>query len=61
MKKLNLLLISVLFSSLLIGCGMKGPLYKAPEIQPIKKQQTTPETKIEEQENTMPKDEISSS
>jgi predicted small lipoprotein YifL len=51
MKKLNLLLIPVLFSSLLIGCGMKGPLYRAPETQTIEKQPTTPEKKIEEQKN----------
>ena len=31
MKKLVLLLITVIFSSLLIGCGMRGPLYQAPQ------------------------------
>jgi len=45
MKKLNLLLISVFFSSLLIGCGMKGPLYRAPEAKTIKETVTTPEIK----------------
>ena len=61
MKKLNLLLVPLLFSSLLIGCGMTGPLYRAPEAQPIEQQPATPETKIEEQENTTPEDETSSS
>jgi predicted small lipoprotein YifL len=28
MKNLNLSLIVLLFSSLLMGCGMKGPLYR---------------------------------
>lgn len=28
MKKLNLSLIALVFSCLLVGCGMKGPLYK---------------------------------
>jgi predicted small lipoprotein YifL len=51
MKKLNLLLIPVLFSSLLIGCGMKGPLYRVPETQTIEKQPTAPEKEIEEQKN----------
>ena len=49
MKKLNLLLIPVLFSSLLIGCGMKGPLYRTPETQTIEKQPTTPEKTLTEQ------------
>ena len=44
MKKLNLLLISVLFSSLLIGCGMRGPLYKVPETQTIEKPEQTDRT-----------------
>jgi len=56
MKKLHLLLVPMLFSSLLIGCGMKGPLYRAPETQPIEKPQATPETKVEEQENKTSKD-----
>ncbi|WP_338049771.1 LPS translocon maturation chaperone LptM [Psychromonas antarctica] len=30
MKKIKLLTISLLFLSLLVGCGMKGPLYRAP-------------------------------
>jgi predicted small lipoprotein YifL len=52
MKKLNLLLIPVLFSSLLIGCGMKGPLYRAPVTPTVvveKEQPTTPEEAVEEQ------------
>jgi predicted small lipoprotein YifL len=49
MKKLNLFLIPVLFSSLLIGCGMKGPLYRAPETQQIKEQPATPEKTLTEQ------------
>ena len=49
MKKLNLFLIPVLFSSLLIGCGMKGPLYRVPEKQPIKEQSTAPEKILIEQ------------
>jgi predicted small lipoprotein YifL len=35
MKNLNLSLIVLLFSSLLIGCGMKGPLYR--EVSPAPK------------------------
>tara|TARA_R110001583_G_scaffold99273_1_gene244568 strand:- start:13847 stop:14023 length:177 start_codon:yes stop_codon:yes gene_type:complete len=49
MKKLKLLLIPLFFSSLLIGCGMKGPLYRAPETQTIEKKSITPEIKVEEQ------------
>jgi len=49
MKKLNLLLIPLLFSSLLVGCGMKGPLYRAPETQAMEKQPATPEKKLTEQ------------
>jgi predicted small lipoprotein YifL len=45
MKKLNLLLIPVLLSSLLIGCGVKGPLYRASTIE---KQPTTPEKEVAE-------------
>lgn len=52
MKKLNLLCISLLFSSLLIGCGMKGPLYRDTETQPIKKMLTTPEKQLTEQSST---------
>ncbi|GLS92676.1 hypothetical protein GCM10007916_37480 [Psychromonas marina] len=49
MKKLNLLLIPVLFSSLLAGCGMKGPLYKAPETPKTEKQPVTSENELTEQ------------
>jgi len=52
MKKLNLLLTSLLFSSLLIGCGMKGPLYRVSEDQPIKETIATPEQKPIEQGDT---------
>jgi len=52
MKKLNLLLTSLLFSSLLIGCGMKGPLYRAPDAQPIKETVTTLEQQSIEQGDT---------
>ena len=55
MKKLNLLLISVLFSSLLVGCGMKGPLYRVPETATIKKT----EPQIDEQNNKALEDESS--
>ncbi len=51
MKKLNLLLITVLFSSLLAGCGMRGPLYRAPETPTIEKQPTAPEKKLEKHES----------
>ncbi len=61
MKKLNLLVITLLSSSLLIGCGMKGPLYRAPETQTIEKQPATPEVKIKEQEDTITEDETSNS
>lgn len=57
MKKLNLMIISLLFSSLLIGCGMTGPLYRVPETQTIEKQQTEPETKPVEQNNETLEDE----
>ncbi|WP_037027611.1 LPS translocon maturation chaperone LptM [Psychromonas aquimarina] len=30
MKNTNILLTTLLFSSLLAGCGMKGPLYRTP-------------------------------
>ena len=34
MKNLNLSLIVLLFSSLLMGCGMKGPLYRVnPQVE----------------------------
>ncbi len=56
MKKLNLFLITVLFSSLLVGCGMKTPLYRAPETQTIEKQPTT-QTQIEEQNKETVEDE----
>ena len=49
MKKLNLLLIPVLFSSLLAGCGMKGPLYRAPEKPKVEKQLATSENELTEQ------------
>ncbi|WP_413700777.1 LPS translocon maturation chaperone LptM [Psychromonas sp. KJ10-10] len=39
MKKLKILLLPLFFSSLLVGCGMKGPLYRAPETQTIEKNQ----------------------
>ncbi len=35
MKNIKLLIVTFLFSSLLIGCGMKGPLYRAPVTQPV--------------------------
>ncbi|MEJ6123762.1 lipoprotein [Vibrio sp. 2-Bac 85] len=48
MKKLNLSLIALLFSSLLIGCGMKGPLYReappAPKEQPVQNNATEADT-----------------
>ena len=60
MKKLNLLLIPLIFSSLLIGCGVKGPLYRAPETQTIEKPQTT-ETQIEEESKKVVEDEVNAS
>ncbi|MDA7746829.1 lipoprotein [Psychromonas sp.] len=43
MKNLNLSFIALIFSSLLIGCGMKGPLYKAdPQVE--QKQQAVDKT-----------------
>ena len=39
MKKLALLATSTLFLSLLVGCGMKGPLYRAPEKAPTAEKQ----------------------
>ncbi len=33
MKKLTLMLITIIFSSLLIACGMRGPLYQEQEPQ----------------------------
>ncbi|MEI6898215.1 MAG: hypothetical protein V5786_12185 [Psychromonas sp.] len=47
MKKLNLLLISIVFSNFLLGCGMKGPLYieektlATPEIKPTEQNKAT--------------------
>lgn len=46
MKNLNLSLIVLLFSSLLIGCGMKGPLYR--ETPPA-----TAQEKIQKQQNNV--------
>ncbi|WP_193755623.1 lipoprotein [Psychromonas sp. psych-6C06] len=57
MKKLNLLLIPVLFSSLLVGCGMKGPLYRAPETPTVEKQPPAPEKTIAEQNSETLEDE----
>lgn len=48
MKKLNLLLLPLFFSSLLVGCGMKGPLYRASETQTIEKKPITVEKEVEE-------------
>lgn len=54
MKKLNLIVIPVLFSSLLVGCGMKGPLYHAPDAPKQEKQQVTAEkTLIEQNQETV--------
>lgn len=61
MKKLNLLLITALFSSLLIGCGMKGPLYRAPETQTKEKQPTETQIQLEEQNKETVEDEASAS
>lgn len=33
MKKIKLLIVTFLFSSLLAGCGMKGPLYRSAEVK----------------------------
>lgn len=41
MKNLNLSLIALLFSSLLMGCGMSGPLYREAIPAPIKAQPKT--------------------
>lgn len=45
MKNLNLLLVTLIFSSLLMGCGMKGPLYReatpSPKIESIQQDQVT--------------------
>jgi len=60
MKKLNLLLIPLIFSSLLIGCGIKGPLYRAPETQTIEKPQTT-DAKMEEENKKVVEDEVNAS
>lgn len=49
MKKLKILLVPLFFSSLLIGCGMKGPLYRAPETQTIEKKSAMPATISEKQ------------
>ncbi|WP_019616394.1 LPS translocon maturation chaperone LptM [Psychromonas ossibalaenae] len=60
MKNTNILLITLLFSSLLTGCGMKGPLYRAPVEQPQTEtqqqaeqaQQDNQETSSEEPDST---------
>ena len=36
MKNIKLLIVTSLFSSFLIGCGMKGPLYQSPVTNPVK-------------------------
>lgn len=50
MKKLTLLLIPLLFSSLLVGCGMKGPLYRAPVATPTVEKQVTSAVKEQNKE-----------
>lgn len=55
MKNIKLLTTMLLFSGLLAGCGMKGPLYRAPV-----KQTATPVTvdknEISEESTTAPED-----
>jgi len=52
MKNLNLLLVPLIFSSLLVGCGMKGPLYReeAPSPKIEQDQVTTSEVTNNEKE-----------
>ena len=51
MKNIKLSLISLLFSGLLIGCGMKGPLYReSSSADPIK--QVKSEQVIDKKENS---------
>ncbi|WP_166739396.1 LPS translocon maturation chaperone LptM [Psychromonas algicola] len=50
MKNLNLLLVTLIFSSLLAGCGMKGPLYREAAPSPKVEQVTTLEANSNENE-----------
>ncbi len=66
MKNINILLTTLFFSSLLAGCGMKGPLYRAPVEQPqtetleqTEQQQNNQETSSEEPDSTSEKTVIS--
>ena len=43
MKNIKLLIIAALFSSLLTGCGMKGPLYHPPAEQPANEEKVSAE------------------
>ena len=43
MKNITLLIIASLFSVLLTGCGMKGPLYRAPAAQPANEEKLSTE------------------
>jgi len=56
MKNLNLLLVTLIFSSLLVGCGMKGPLYReatpSPKIEQEKQQQVTNSNDVSNEDET---------
>jgi predicted small lipoprotein YifL len=53
MKNIKLLITTFIFSSLLVGCGMTGPLYRAPEPTPQGKEQKAATTEaVEAKENS---------
>ena len=53
MKNMKLLITTLVFSSLLVGCGMTGPLYRAPEPTVQTKEQKTSTTEsVAAQENS---------
>ena len=52
MKKFNLSLIVLLFSSLLVGCGMKGPLYREGSPPPVERKILKNQATTTEEDNT---------
>lgn len=48
MKNIQLFIVTLFFTSLLMGCGMKGPLYRAPIKQPV----STSNEKTEAKQNS---------
>lgn len=52
MKNIQLCIITLFFTSLLMGCGMKGPLYHAPVKQPSATEKAELQSAQEKTEDT---------